>query len=238
MSTSPPPVDPGTTTPTRRPRNTTRQREAGAAARQETRRRLVHAAAQLFAERGYAGSTVTAIAERAGVSLQTLYLAWGSKRELLRAYAEDALSGSPTSITDHTWVDQVRATVQQQLPPDADPATRLRTAAHVFRQVAERAELAWKLYRDAAASDLEIAKDQAELRKLRRKTMAATFTDNLDQSAFRPGLTKEDALDTVMVVASPESYDVLVRYGTYTTDQFEEWIARTLTAALLADPPA
>lgn len=52
--------------------------------------------------------------------------------------------------------------------------------------------------------------------------MAAAFTTNLDQTSLRPGLTREDALDPVLVIASPESYDVLVRHGSYTMDQFEE----------------
>lgn len=74
-------------------RNTTRHREAGAASRVETRRRLLDAAGHEFAERGYTAATVTRIAGRAGVTVQTLYLAWGSKRELLRAYMESALAG-------------------------------------------------------------------------------------------------------------------------------------------------
>src|SRR6476620_9319750 len=90
-----------------RPRRMTRQREAGAASRAETQR-LVVAAGELFAELGYAGSTVTAIADRAGVSLQTLYLAWGSKRQLLRAFMEQGLSGSPSAITDAKWADMAR----------------------------------------------------------------------------------------------------------------------------------
>jgi len=76
-------------------RNTTRRREAGAASRAETRRRLLRAAGEEFAERGYHAATVTRIAERAGVTVQTLYLAWGSKRALLRAFMEASLSGDP-----------------------------------------------------------------------------------------------------------------------------------------------
>ena len=48
--------------------------------------RLLRAAEEEFTERGYAAATVARIAARAGVTVQTLYLAWGSKRALLRAY--------------------------------------------------------------------------------------------------------------------------------------------------------
>src|ERR1700742_3534099 len=71
----------------------TRRQEAGAASRAETRRRLLRAAEEEFTERGYVAATVARIADRAGVTVQTLYLAWGSKRALLRAYMEAALAG-------------------------------------------------------------------------------------------------------------------------------------------------
>ena len=80
------------------PRNTTRQREAGAASRAETRRQLIAAARELFSEQGYSATTVTKIARLAGVSLQTLYLACGSKRELLQVVLSEALSGTPSGI--------------------------------------------------------------------------------------------------------------------------------------------
>src|SRR5215831_8967972 len=74
-------------------RRMSRQREAGEVTRRETRRRLLAAARLEFAERGYVASTVARIAERAGVSLQTLYSAWGSKQALLKAMMETAVTG-------------------------------------------------------------------------------------------------------------------------------------------------
>src|ERR1700674_3047781 len=76
-----------------RGRRVSRQREAGEATRRESRRRLLVAARAEFAERGYAAATVIRIAERADVSVQTLYSNWGSKRNLLRAVMESAVTG-------------------------------------------------------------------------------------------------------------------------------------------------
>ncbi|MEU3503045.1 TetR family transcriptional regulator [Streptomyces hundungensis] len=55
-----------------------RRRDAGA-----TRRRLLNAARDLFAERGYEGATVREIAERAGVNQALLFRYFGSKQGLL-----------------------------------------------------------------------------------------------------------------------------------------------------------
>lgn len=50
--------------------------------------RVLHAAADLFAEWGYAGATTRAIAERAGVNEVTLFRRFGSKAGILRALGE------------------------------------------------------------------------------------------------------------------------------------------------------
>src|SRR6266851_4980601 len=76
-----------------RTRPVSRQREAGEATRRETRRRLLAAAGAEFAERGYAAATVSRIAGRAGVSVQSLYNDWGNKRNLLQAVMETAVTG-------------------------------------------------------------------------------------------------------------------------------------------------
>jgi AcrR family transcriptional regulator len=50
----------------------------------ETRRSILDAAHDLFIATGYAATTIQAIADRAGVAVQTVYAVFGNKRELLR----------------------------------------------------------------------------------------------------------------------------------------------------------
>lgn len=52
-------------------------------AKQSTRDRLVRAAFELFAERGYDGTTVDDIAERAGTGRTTFFRVFGSKEEVI-----------------------------------------------------------------------------------------------------------------------------------------------------------
>src|SRR5579864_1639911 len=87
------PTAPGSAATPPRARRVSRQREAGEATRRETRRRLLAGARAEFAERGYAAATVIRIAERADVSVQTLYSNWGNKRNLLRAVMESSVTG-------------------------------------------------------------------------------------------------------------------------------------------------
>lgn len=208
-----------------------RQKRTGQAVRNRSRLRLVVAAGEVFAERGYTGATVQAIAERAGVSLQTLYAAWGSKRALLRAYLEFTMTGSATAVTEGRWAPQVGS----ELDAVADPAARLRALAAFFRTLAERVGPVWRLYRDAAAFDPEIAADHAELERSRRRTLAAALV-GLDDGCLRPGLTRAGAVDTLLVLAGPATYATLVEGQGYSLDEFEAWLAGALVAAVLRSP--
>ena len=57
--------------PVKRRYDATRRREGAA----RTRAAILGAARELFAERGYAATSMTAIADRAGVALDTVYAA-------------------------------------------------------------------------------------------------------------------------------------------------------------------
>jgi len=213
-----------------RPRNSTRHREAAAASRAETRRRLLAAAGEEFAERGYHAATVSRIATRAGVTVQTLYLAWGSKRALLRAFMDAALSGDP----DEPYGEALPQLIDDALDPaGTDPRELVAGIAHLYRTVAERAALGWRLHRDAAATDPEVAADWRELQRLRRGSFAA-LVSRIPAAALRPGLSREGATDTAWAIASPETYELLVEQAGHTLDEYEAWVARTLTDALLA----
>jgi AcrR family transcriptional regulator len=82
-------------------------RTAGATAA-GTRDRLLRAAADVFARRGYDGARVTDIAERAGLSNGALYAYFGSKADLLvgalrahgRRLLDDVLASPSRSVAD------------------------------------------------------------------------------------------------------------------------------------------
>jgi AcrR family transcriptional regulator len=208
-----------------------RQREAGEAIRRETRRRLLVAARAEFAERGYAAATVIRIAERADVSVQTLYSNWGNKRNLLRAVMESAVTGDedvpltpgepPPSITDN--LDPGAA---------ADPRLLLAHMSHRYRLLAERSAVGWQTYRDGAGADPDLAADWRQLNDLRRQAFRVLFA-RIPAGVLRPGLTNDAAADTAWVIASPDTHDQLVRHAGYDYDQLEDWVRVTLSAALL-----
>lgn len=85
----------------------------------------------------------------------------------------------------------------------------MRQVARVFRGIAERMGLPWRLCRDRAAMDPGVAEDHAELERLRRRSMAGLL-DGIDDGSLRPRLTLEGAIDTMLVIAGPSAYKTLV----------------------------
>jgi AcrR family transcriptional regulator len=199
-----------------------RQKRVGEVLRQDTRNRLLQAAGEEFPVRGYAGTTVTRLAAAAGVSVQTLYLAWGSKRALLRGYMENALSGDTGSPEDAA-----------RRFAGLSPRERLAELAALVTEIAERAATGWSLYRDAAAVDPEIAADWNELQLLRHRLISRVLAD-IPATALAEGLTIKSAADTAWAIASPESYDLLAHRLGYQLEEFRNWMKQTLTAAILA----
>lgn len=212
-------------------RRVSRQREAGEVTRRETRRKILVAGAEVFAEMGYVSATVSKIAARADVSVQTLYHAWGSKRGLLRGVTEAALFGASDDPPELTELAPTILAAMGDVDLK-DPGALIAAWTHQYRLLAERASSAWQTHRDAAAVDPEIAADWQQLQEVRRRSLTQ-ISDMIPASRLRRGLTKQSAGDTAWCIASPETYELLVLRAGYTMDQYEEWVASTLRAALL-----
>lgn len=80
--------------------------------------RLLTAAGELFAERGYADTTTNAVAERAGVSVGSLYQFFANKDEILGALQE-------------VWTERLGAALDERLRADLD-AGPVETIEHVL----------------------------------------------------------------------------------------------------------
>ncbi|MEV0967493.1 TetR/AcrR family transcriptional regulator [Microtetraspora glauca] len=82
--------------------------------REDTRNRLFRAAVELIAEQGFAGTTVDAIAERAGVAKGTVFYNFGSKDALFSALLDHGIQRLTMSLAEAAGV-----------PSDATPLARL-----------------------------------------------------------------------------------------------------------------
>ncbi|HEX5097322.1 MAG TPA: helix-turn-helix domain-containing protein, partial [Acidimicrobiia bacterium] len=111
------------------------------------RRAVVDAARVLFADRGYAATTVDAISERADVPIATVYRLFSSKLGILKALLDTSIAGDdqPVAVPDRPDIASVFAA--------RDPAKLLTGSAGVTTAINERTNDVYFVLVSAAASD-------------------------------------------------------------------------------------
>lgn len=198
--------------PTIRPyRSELRARQAG-----ETRRRIVSAAAELFAELGYARTTLKKIAERAGVSPETIQ-AHGPKAALIRA-ATELFGLGVEGVDDVSELPEVAAMLA--LPPDEMAETVGPWLLSIHKPLAGIAEALV----GGAANDPELASYYRAIIESIRANWSLVYDHNLQRGGVRIDRPREEVVDVWCVAASPETYVRFVRYYGWTDDQYAAWL--------------
>jgi AcrR family transcriptional regulator len=143
MPKSSAPSSPGSA-PRRRYSSQLRSQQAG-----RTRAQVLAAAGACFEESGWAGTTVAAVAKRAGVAVETVYSGFGSKKQLLRQAIDVAVVG------DTDPVPLAQREVFTGLGDGARDA-RIDAGIEMLTDIHERIARLWRTVGEAAASDPEI----------------------------------------------------------------------------------
>lgn len=193
----------------------------------QTRTRMLDAAERLFAERGYASSTIETIASNAGVAVDTVYASFGSKRGLLSALMDVRVGGDdqPVELLDRAGPQAVRREPNQK-----------RQIAHFAQDVSaiiERARPVDDIVRGAAAVDAEIAAYRSRLQETRFGNMRRFVSWLAANGPLREGISEDDAAAIVWSLTSPEMHRLLRVERGWTPERFATWLAQTLTRTLL-----
>jgi AcrR family transcriptional regulator len=197
-----------------------------------TRRRIVDAAAELFAEHGYAGTTIDAIATAAGVSRKTVFDSVGGKAQLMKLAYDFAIVGDdePVPLADRP---EMRAMLAEP-----DYGKRLAMYASLVVRIDRRLSSAWRAFEGAATSDPEAAKFYVAMVQQRRQAMREAAQMFADAGALRPDLDIEVAADLMWFYNDPSLYDKLVRQRGWSVDRFQAWLAEALQVQLLGKAPS
>lgn len=193
----------------------------------ETQERALAAARSFFAERGYAETTMEAIAAEAGVAVPTLYAVFGSKRGMLSRLVDRLVageSGAP-SILQTASAREVFA--------EADPRRSIQLFARHIAQVLERVTPTFQAMKSAARTEADVAELYARSQRNRLNNLETVARHVAARTALRTGLTVEDAGRTVWVLASPEVREMLMTHAGWSEEKYVAWLTETITAALL-----
>jgi AcrR family transcriptional regulator len=109
----------------------------------DSRKRLMEAAMELYAERGFEGATVAGIAERAGLTERTFFRHFADKREVLFAGAEvlEEAMVSAAAGAAGSPLDAVGAALEaagEYLPEDVELSRRRQAVIDASAELRER----------------------------------------------------------------------------------------------------
>ena len=194
-----------------------------------TRRRMLAAAYELFCESGYAPVTMAAIAERAGVAVQTLHFTFHTKAELLAEVVRVYSSGAddPIPVMDRPWVRESLAT--------PDPRRQLALTIEHGTEIYVRMAPLTRAIQSAASVDADVAELWDQTAIGRRAGMRRMVDGLAAKGGLAPGLTAERATDLIFVLQSHETFLGLTAGCGWTVPEYKAWQYRNLCLQILGD---
>ena len=205
----------------KRPYNSTGRAEQA----RRSRETIVREAERLFLVRGYAGTTVAAVAATAGVSVETVYKSFGGKAGLVRAIYDRSLIGT-AEVPAYERSDEMRER-------ESDASTIMRKWGLLTAEVAASVTPIRLLIRSAAANDPDMATmlEDSDAERLERMLHHAHFLH--ERGYLREDVTVAEAADILWTCSSAELYELLVLKRNWSPQRFAQYIANFMIASLL-----
>ncbi|MFC5381677.1 TetR/AcrR family transcriptional regulator [Aquipuribacter nitratireducens] len=192
-----------------------------------TRAQLREAAADLFLGRGFAATTMRAVAQRAGVGERTLYDAFPTKVALFEHVVGVAIVGDeqPVAAADRPELAAALAATR-----DGREAVRLFTGWSA--DLLERAGALIMVAVESAGADPAMRRFADDGARQTRVTTAA-FVRGLVAHGVLDADREAEAAATTFALCSPHVHQLLRREAGRTETQYREWLDRELAGALL-----
>jgi TetR/AcrR family transcriptional regulator of autoinduction and epiphytic fitness len=193
----------------------------------QTRRLVLGAAGELFSELGYAGATIEAIAEKAGVAPETVYSIYSSKRGLLARLIDVTVGG------DDQAIPLIERPGPKGVLTQENQSQQIELFALDITSVLERIAPLFPILRTAARTEPEITELLGELLEGRRQNLAKFVQALASHGPLRAGLDLQAATDLVWTLSSPEVFNLLTIDRGWPSDRFSEWLSVSLARLLL-----
>ena len=193
----------------------------------QTKRQIIEAARGLFIERGYAGATIDAIAQNAGVAPETIYAAFGSKRVILARLFEVSLVG------DDLPIPLLERQGPQAAMNETDQRRQIELFADDIYEIMSRVAPLFDVMRGAAKTETEMAEMLQNLLNARVHGMLAFVRAIIKNGPLRNGLTAESAAETVWLLTSAEVFTLLKTNRGWSEESHKQWLVDSLTRLLL-----
>lgn len=196
-----------------------------------TRQRILDTARDLIVETGYRRTTIAGVAERAEVSVATVYELVGRKPTILRELIEQSISG-----TDRAAAAEDRDFVKA-ITSEPDAAAKLALYATAVTQIQQRMAPLFLALRDASATEPEALSVWSEISERRAANMRLLAADLAATGQLRHGLRIDDIADVIWATNSAEFYAMLTVERGWSQQQFQDWLTDIWQRLLLERGP-
>jgi TetR/AcrR family transcriptional regulator of autoinduction and epiphytic fitness len=193
----------------------------------ETRKQIIEAAYRLFAEYGYAGATIEAIAQAAGVAPETIFATFGNKRTILANLVDVTVGG------DEQPIPLLERPGPQAVLQEHDPARQLHLFAEDIAGILTRVAPIFEIMRVAAKTEPDIAELLKNLLEERLRNLTAVVQSLSAHGPLREGLDKAQAAEIVWTITSPEVFSLLTTDRGWSRERYIRWLGDTLARLLL-----
>jgi AcrR family transcriptional regulator len=206
---------------TRAYRSPTRDERASA-----TRRRVIAAAQECFEEHGYVATTMRAIAQQAGVSVETVNLT-AAKRELLLAAFTLTVTGEDSTAR---LLDRPEP---KAIFDDPDPVRGLRGIADWVARTNTRVMRLWRVFEQAAAADAEISAEYDDLTTRMRREVLEAVNVLAERGDLRGDRSRRELADLLWLLVLPDQYFRLCQQAGWSLDRYTAWLSASMLDLLL-----
>lgn len=191
-----------------------------------TKARIVTAARAVFLRRGYAATSIVAIASEARVSRETVYQGFGTKANLLKAVYDAAVVGDadPVPVADRPGYQEMLA--------DPDPRSALRTFGRLSAELVSRIGPVLVLIQQNS-SDPDLAHLVRTTREERLASVRHLVIHLLGLVGHPREADVERTVDIVWALISPEVTLLLVDQRGWSTQEYGAWLGETISTLLL-----
>ena len=195
--------------------------ESRLAQSQKTKSRILASAKKLFESIGFEKITIEEIAQRAKVSAPTIYSIFQSKRGILLALMDNALSPEQ----HESLVNQGRN--------ENSPRKRLEIAARISRQLYDAEKMQLNLLRGTLILDPVFKELEIERERRRYKRQEETIKMMAKEKVFDENVAVSKIRDILWAFTGRDIYRMLVLERGWSSDEYEEWLGKLLIQTLL-----
>lgn len=195
---------------------------------EQTRARIMEAAYRLFTQHGYEATTMQAVADEAGVAVQTVYFTFHTKGGLLAAIEIRAAGGGEEG---QDWRERQHLALLEERDTGKVMAMWVAGSAVVLKRLTAFVEL--------LGASLQMDTQSFERRTRERDRWFQLLIDRLVAlNALKPELTASRSLDIARGLVRIETYQEMTQRWGWSDQEWIEWMTGVLARELIDGRPA